>query len=148
MPAFFLSILGAVAPFLKNALTFVKAKALVLWGFISVVLPKIFSTWKSFRLLRLACAGAVFYMVYRLIRDVILLAVSGIDVAVNISSLISSTSWASWLVWDGPFQGSVLWDQLLSCVSMRVSLQVLAYTLTKIGWFKSSLLSGGLGPRS
>lgn len=141
------TILSAIGISLRHAWTFVKAKALILWAFVTVFLPRLFDLFQGYRAIRLAALGGVFYLIYRVIHDSINAIVITVNLVTGIGSLMQDLGWASWLIWDGPLQMAYLWDQLVACVSFKISLNLIAYAYTKIKWFTGPLFSGGLGPR-
>lgn len=142
------AILAALVNFGKSAWSFIKAKALLLWAFGGMILPKIFELFRWYRLVRLATLAAVFYAVYTVVHDVINGLVVLVELDVTVTELISQAGWAGWLLWDGPMQIKVLVQQFISCVAFLQSLLVCAFMLTRIEWFtNSSMFSGGMGPR-
>lgn len=141
MVAILTSILSALGLVAKNVWTFAKAKVLLAWGVAKLLGPTIVSAWVKHRLVRLALILATCYAIQRVVSDLIQAVVVGVGTGMSLKSIIESSEWMGWLVWSGPLKFGVLWDQLLQCVSLWVSLRIMAYGVTRVQWFQRTFVS-------
>lgn len=142
-----LSLLWALLQTLAiNAYSFAKHCAAIAWAWFTIKVPTLVGMLFSYRALLWATTGLCIAVIYAAITDAIQAAQVAVDAYLGMSSLITSSGWASWLIWDGPLQGSVLWDQLISVFNVWGTLKLASFGITRAEFFRAQALRG-LSPK-
>lgn len=147
MGAILLSILSVLGTAAKATWSFVKAKALLVWTFVFVVIPNVIKMITALRALKFAAILFMYYALYDVVRTAVQTAIVAVNLDKGISWLISSAGWAGWMIWDGPLQMRILWAQFISAFSLYLSLEFVKFTFTRVEYWQGTLFGGGVGPR-
>lgn len=125
----------------KAAWTWLKAKGLMLWTAGTVLLPQLVKWWVKYRAWRWGAVLALFYVIYSAVRSVINFFTEGLGEITGLARLISSSSWACWLIWDGPLRLCECWAVILDVLAFWASLRYLSFAVTRAEYFKDTFFN-------
>lgn len=140
MVSVLLAILHTLGVAAKSVWSFAKAKFLFLWTALHIVTPYIAKVWLANKLLRLGLILSVTYAIRTVVVDGISNIWNFAMTGITLSQLFQNMGWAGWLVWEGPMQLSILWGEIVDCLTLWGALRLASYTIRRLQFWQQGML--------